>query len=351
MSFWDFTRDIGSVRILVEFAREQGFSAPELLRGTGLSSSQLSDPNVQVSASSELRVISNFLQLGSLPETLGFQVGLRYTFSTYGLWGFGLISSATLADAMTLALRFLPLTYAFTLITYHQEGDLGVLSFGEPDLKDELKRFLVARDMAAAYRLMRELAGNDLVLERVTFQKKSIGGKNAIDPSSFGGTPPRFGAGHNSIAFKVDILGRHLPQANSVTASMCAQQCADLLELRRVKVGTASIVRRYLSIVGGVSTNQAAMAKLMNTSERTLKRRLSEEGTSFRSLAMQARYEMAKEFLETNTIPVSDIAERLGFSDSSSFSQAFKRWHGCAPQSYRKQNSTLAKQGAPNATR
>lgn len=71
-------------------------------------------------ASSELRVISNFLQLGSLPETLGFQVGLRYTFHL-GLWEFGLVSSATLADAMTLALRFLPLTYAFALITYHQE--------------------------------------------------------------------------------------------------------------------------------------------------------------------------------------------------------------------------------------
>ncbi|WP_247258257.1 helix-turn-helix domain-containing protein, partial [Pseudomonas moorei] len=176
-------------------------------------------------------------------------------------------------------------------------------------------------------------------------------GKNAIDLSSFGETHPRFGTGQNSIAFKVNILGRHLPQANSVTASMCAQQCAELLEQRRVKVGTVSIVKRYLSIVGGVSSNQAAMAKLMNTSERTLKRRLSEEGTTFRSLVMQARYEMAKELLETQAIPVSDIAERLGFSDASSFSQAFKRWHGCGPQSYRKQTSAFSKQGAPNAAR
>lgn len=132
---------------------------------------------------------------------------------------------------------------------------------------------------------------------------------------------------------------------------MCAQQCAELLEQRRVKVGTVSIVKRYLSIVGGVSSNQAAMAKLMNTSERTLKRRLSEEGTTFRSLVMQARYEIAKELLETQAIPVGDIAERLGFSDSSSFSQAFKRWHGCGPQSYRKQTSAVSKQGTPNAAR
>ena len=202
MSFWDFTRDIGSVRILVEFARDQGIDALALLRGSGLSSGQLSDPNVQVSASSELRVISNFLQLGLLPETLGFQVGLRYTFSTYGLWGFGLVSSATLADAMTLALRFLPLTYAFTLITYHQEGDLGVLSFGEPDLKDELKRFLVARDMAAAYRLMRELAGSDFALERVTFQKSP---PKAKTPSTF---PALGGRTHDLVQGKTALRSK-----------------------------------------------------------------------------------------------------------------------------------------------
>lgn len=340
MSFWDFTRDIGSVRILVEFGRDQGMSAAALLRGSGLSIGQLSDPNVQVSAASELRVIANLLQSPALPETLGFQAGLRYTFSTYGLWGLGLISSATLADALTLALRFLPLTYAFTLITYRQEGELGVLSFGEPDLQDELKRFLVARDMAAAYTLMRELTGSDVELERLTFHTSLPGhAKPAINPTSFGGALPRFGPGPNSIAFRLDILGRHLLQANSVTASMCAQQCSELLEQRRVKVGTASVVRRYLGIVGGAPQNQGAMAKLMNTSERTLKRRLSEEGTSFRSLLMEARYAMAKELLAGNQLSVSEIAERLGFSDPSSFSQAFKRWHGCAPQSYRKQNA------------
>ena len=96
------------------------------------------------------------------------------------------------------------------------------------------------------------------------------------------------------------------------------------------------MVRNYLKITGSVPPDQVTMAKLLNTSERTLKRRLSEEGTTFRSLLMEARYAMAKELLESNQLPVSAIAERLGFSDPSSFSQAFKRWHGCAPQSYRK---------------
>jgi AraC-like DNA-binding protein len=50
---------------------------------------------------------------------------------------------------------------------------------------------------------------------------------------------------------------------------------------------------------------------------------------------------MAKEFLGNNQMPISEIAERLGFSDPSSFSQAFKRWHGCSPLKYRQGNSNL----------
>ncbi|MFV3014540.1 AraC family transcriptional regulator [Pseudomonas sp. Y39-6] len=337
MSFWDFTRDVGSVRLLVEIGHNLGMSAATLLRGTGLSFNQLRDPNVQVSASAELRVISNLCQSSLLPETLGFQAGLRYSFSTYGLWGFGLISSATLGDAMTLALRFLPLTYAFTLISFHRDGELGVLSFGEPELKDELKRFLVARDMAAAYVLMRELAGSGFLLERLTLRNPlPRHAKLEISPESFGGAHPRFGTGINSLAFGLRFLEHQLPQANPVTALMCAQQCSELLEKRRVKAGTAGIVRQYLSIAGSMPPDQVSMAKLMNTSERTFKRRLSEEGTSFRSLLMEVRYAMAKELLESHSLSMRDIAERLGFSDASSFSQAFKRWHGCAPQRYQK---------------
>ncbi|OJA24332.1 hypothetical protein BGV47_31550 [Burkholderia ubonensis] len=61
------------------------------------------------------------------------------------------------------------------------------------------------------------------------------------------------------------------------------------------------------------------MARLMNTSARKLKRRLLDEGTTFRALLGDERPTL------------TEVAERLGFSDLSSFSQAFKRWYGVAP--------------------
>ena len=65
------------------------------------------------------------------------------------------------------------------------------------------------------------------------------------------------------------------------------------------------------------------MARLMNTAPRTLKRRLQEEGTTFRALLAQARGAMAETLLGDARLSLAEVAERLGFSDLSSFSQAF----------------------------
>lgn len=338
MSFWDFKRSTASARLLVEFGRERGLAAELLLKGSGLSLQQLDDPNTELSAAQELRVTANLLRLSEKPSRFGFEVGLRYRYSTYGLWGYGLISSATVADALSLALRFLPLTYAFTLISFHEENELCVLTFGEPDLGGELRRFLVERDMAAAAILMSEIAGPDLTISRLTFRtpEPRRAKKSPTELRSLFGAQARYGAATNSIAFDRAFLARTLPQANPITAAMCNQLCSELLERRRVRSSTASIVRQYLSVPGSAVPDLAAMARLSNISERTLKRRLKNEGTSFRTLLGDSRRAMAEELLRDPRLSLSQIAERLGFADLSSFSQAFKRWHGVAPNHFRK---------------
>ena len=75
----------------------------------------------------------------------------------------------------------------------------------------------------------------------------------------------------------------------------------------------------------------AALARLLGVSDRTLKRRLQQEGSSFRALAQAARHARAQALLEAGHLSLTEIAAELGFADLSSFSQAFKRWSGAAP--------------------
>ena len=339
MRFWEFTRSPASARLLVDFGQERGLSPAKLLAGTQLSLAQLSDPNMEVTATQELRVVSNLLRLLKHPPGLGLELGLRYHFSAYGVWGYGLISSATAGDAMALALRFLPLTYAFTVITYHEEGHLAVLSFGEPELADEVKRFVVERDMAAAAVLLQEIGGDDFALSRFTLRAGPplARGPYPVRRTLFA-AEPEYSAHVNSLAFDRSFLSRPLPHANPITASMCEQMCSRLIEERRVRVGTAAMIRHYLSAApGNTLSTLSSMARLMNTSERTLKRRLHDEGTTFRALLAESRSAMAEALLKDGDQTLGEIAERLGFADLSTFSQAFKRWHGVAPSTFRSQ--------------
>src|SRR5690606_32238103 len=79
----------------------------------------------------------------------------------------------------------------------------------------------------------------------------------------------------------------------------------------------------------------ADIAGRLKLSERSLQRQLNEEGTSFRELLEQLKKEAAQRYVDTTSMPVSQIAFILGFNDAGNFSRAFKRWFGCAPQQYR----------------
>lgn len=336
MSFWDFTHGPARSRSLVDYGRQQGLSATDLLAGTGISPAQLDDPNAELFAEQELRLIRNLLKLTGAPPQLGIKLGLAARFSVYGVWGLGLISSATMRDAMRLALRFLPLTFAFTTISYHEEGDLGVITFVEPDLDRDLTRFIVEGDMAGAAMLLAEVAGPDFVIERMTFKAKPT---HADKARRIFGALPRYGAPSNSLAFPLAYLDRKLPQANPITAAQCEQMCADLIARRRARPDLTTIVRQYLIAPGGPVPDLASMARIVNVSERTLKRRLKDEGTSFRTLLAESRRTIAEDLLKDRTLSLADIAAQLGFSDASTFSQAFKRWQGVAPNVYRQRTA------------
>jgi len=350
MSFWDFTRSPASARLLVDFGEERGLPPAQLLAGTGLSAAQIDDPNTELTAAQELRLSDNLLRLLGYPPGLGLVLGGRYHFSAYGVWGYGLIASATGRDALALAMRFLPLTYAFTVITYRETDDYGMLNFGAPELPDALSRFCVERDMAAAAVLLHEVGGAEFALSSFALQaskpREGRGSRDSRDSweacearlgvQRLHGVEPVYGARSNCLVFQRAWLERKLPQANATTAAMCEQMCKQLLEARRARVGTSAMIRHYLNATwGGVPLSLEELARMMNTSTRTLKRRLQEEGTTFRALLDESRSAMAETLLSDARLTLTEIAERLGYSDLSSFSQAFKRWHGVAPQIYR----------------
>jgi AraC-like DNA-binding protein len=86
----------------------------------------------------------------------------------------------------------------------------------------------------------------------------------------------------------------------------------------------------------------AVIADQLNMSRQTLYKRLKEENQTFAALLDQVRREQALSYLQDPDHSLTEMAQRLGFSELSAFSRAFKRWMGQSPAQYRSGSATFS---------
>ncbi|MGE8360450.1 AraC family transcriptional regulator [Pseudomonas sp.] len=337
---WPLRRSAVSAQLLTQFGLDQGLSLERCLHGTGLNLAQLGDPGAEIDAAQELCLIRNLVQgLGHLPG-LGLKVGPRYHLSTYGIWGFALLSSPTFRSAAQIGLRYLDLTYAFHGMRLEEVGEHAHLVLDERDVPEDLRTFILERDTAGLMHLQRDLTATRFPLISVSFRLPA-----PADPSAYRdvfGLTPTFDAPENRIVFERRFLDQPLPGANPEVARHCEQQCQTLLNKRRIRAGLSGRIRDRLLSQPGRLPDMEQLASELHMTSRTLRRRLEEEGTRFRLLQDEVRQAIAEELLGIDSLTLEDIAERLSYGDVSNFIHAFKRWKGLTPGQYRSQRVPVA---------
>src|SRR5262249_30879891 len=142
---------------------DHGLSLRDCLEGSGVTPAMLADPTAVVGAHQELALVRNLVRALPGVPGLGLLAGQRYHFTAYGILGFAIVSSRNLRGALEVALRYLSLTYAYTLISGEDgEGEMRLL-FEDGAIPEDVRRFLLERDMAAALTLQREMFSGSLV--------------------------------------------------------------------------------------------------------------------------------------------------------------------------------------------
>jgi AraC-like DNA-binding protein len=335
-----------TARLLTRLGIERGVPAATCLRGTGLRPDDLERPEQHLTAEQELTIVSNLLDALGDPPGLGLEAGARYHPTTLGMLGFAVISRPTLRDAVEFAMRYADLSITHIPVTLRDEGGLFSLLLDASPVPVRLRRFLVERDLAAAAHVAQSEALGGLRPRRVRFGFPPPPGGLRRYEEVFG-LQPEFDAPEHGLAFDSALLDRPLPQADAFAARMAEEECRRLVEQRLPRAGLAGQVRRVLLGRPQAPPSLDEVAGMLRLSPRTLRRRLAEEGASYRNLLGEIRGKLAQELLRDGRLTVEEVAQRLGYAETSSFTHAFRRWTGQAPRAHRK--AAGAPDGPPDA--
>jgi AraC-like DNA-binding protein len=148
--------------------------------------------------------------------------------------------------------------------------------------------------------------------------------------------PIVFDASCNSLSLAIDVLDEELKGANDQLAEFNDRVIVDYiasLEQNQIITRVKEIILDHLPS-GNVLEEE--VAKKLFMSKRTMQRTLQKEGTSFIELLNGTRLDLSKQYVRNKEISFTEIAFLLGFTESSTFSRAFKRWTGKTPSQYRK---------------
>ena len=148
--------------------------------------------------------------------------------------------------------------------------------------------------------------------------------------------PVSFGQPANSITFSQADAERALISADSRAAEWLEFGAKAALERMDDSAVTPRVRAQLERMLQGDEPTLATVASELCMSERTLQRRLTAEGQTFRRVLDEMRRDVAQRSLAAGKRNVPELAYLLGFEDSNSFYRSFRRWTGTTPESYRR---------------
>jgi AraC-like DNA-binding protein len=138
------------------------------------------------------------------------------------------------------------------------------------------------------------------------------------------------------LVLRAADVDRPFATHNEELLAMLAPQFEQALEDGRSKQGILDQVKWVLKrLLAGSRPDLLMVAKELGIGERTLQRRITDEGTSFRQILNETRRELVHEYLGDPSVEINEAAFLVGYEDPNSFYRAFRSWEGKTPAEWR----------------
>ncbi|MEQ3694779.1 MAG: AraC family transcriptional regulator [Alcanivorax sp.] len=319
---------------LLELLGDHGISAAQVVQGTLIHPNALIAVDTRITVSDYDRIIRNALALSHDP-LLGLEHGRRMSIASHGFLGFAVMASETLGEGLSLAVRYAGTRTNLAEIRFIQDNHHCVLQVLRTASLPASFHFIAHNILSTMITIARFLTRNS---EKLSPEIHLIEPPQA--PLSYYDQlldcPVTFNCEHYELVLPKEALNLEVSTANSVARHNAEQECERLLaEAPGHHVDIASKVRALLISYGSALLLGDAAQKL-RVSPRTLNRQLAQLNTSYRHMVEEVRREHATRLLGNSSMKIEQIAQELGYTDTSNFVRAFRKWMGITPLHYRK---------------
>ena len=327
------TVSVAFIDSLLYAAEQMGIDKTKLYSVLNISPDTHTEPTNRVSESVMHQLFDEILSQ-SESDAIGLEIGRLSRPGTYNALGYAAMSCSNLWEAFQLIPRYEAIVMEIGKTRVENHENKLHLIWGTTSPKD-VSQLLADTIMASWLTLARWLTGKTISpsLTQLSYPEP----EDTEIYRRFFACPVEFGCPENAFIFEEkNVLLSPILHADPAMAEIMQQRAEHLkgqIEANSSTVSKVEIALQKHLPLGEFSLKDIAQS--LHLSDRTLRRKLQEEKNNFQTVLADVRLKLALNYLADSSLSILDIALLLGYSEHSSFSAAFKNWHGETPQDYR----------------
>ena len=322
----------------IALAAKHGVSLDSLYQQAGLDMREISRAKVMLSASDVDSILQAYRDIKG-EDGFFLELGQNIRFDSLGAVGSMVATSATPREAFDDFAQFKDIIHPYVNFQLLDYGSGRTAVVFEPEEDEPLahKAYYAELFFSAFISLSLLLLSDGPKQAEVRFKYKEPA--NVDQYREVFGPNLVFEAQRNELIFETEWLDIELPSASPEFRKLSSQKVlSELSKLPSQDNLVARVVRCIEDHIGHSVLSMQKVADKLNTTPRTLQRRLKEENVTYAALRDQVLYKHARRYLIETDLDMATISANLSFSEPATFNNAFKRWSGMSPGAYRKAN-------------
>ncbi len=317
---------------IVQALEMGGVDCRRLFTELDLDYAALEDPDARFPQDGMTRLWRRAVELSGNPA-IGLNMAKVVRPASFHVVGYALMSSRTLKEGFARLVRYQRIIAEGADLSFRPLPDAYALVLAIHGDRLPPARQSAEASLAYALAFCRWLTGRPIRPLQIDFQG---GPPEDLQPyQQVFQAPLRFNAEHYALLFERADMETPLPTANESLAQLHDRFAGEYLARFSESRVTHQARQVLCRLLPQGEPKREAVAQTLHLSQRTLQRRLQEEGTSFQQLLDDTRRELAGQYLAQPNLTLLEIAYLLGFADPSNFFRAFRRWFDVTPGEYR----------------